>query len=91
MINKIVYRQEDKALVIEPIEGDAVVNFSIDFEALKVFFLTHVDSIKYIVIEGGNIHIEPNQGEVVTLITSNLIDSKLFDAFIIECELLIND
>ena len=102
-IKQIVYREEDGALMIianNP-EAPIIPRFVQDLtteqktviENLRVFVLTKITDIKYVVYtaEGNTLNLESNQDENIALNVSDLGDDKpIFDAVGLLCTQLIN-
>ena len=102
-IKQIVYREEDGALMIianNP-EAPIIPRFVKDLtteqktviENLRVFVLTKITDIKYVVYtaEGNTLNLESNQDENITLNVSDLGDDKpIVDAVGLLCTQLIN-
>ena len=102
-IKQIVYREEDGALMIIANNPDAPIipRFVQDLtteqktviENLRVFVLTKITDIKYVVYtaEGNTLNLESNQDENITLNVSDLEDDKpIVDAVGLLCTQLIN-
>ena len=102
-IKQIVYREEDGALMIIANNPDAPIipRFVQDLttkqktviENLRVFVLTKITDIKYVVYtaEGNTLNLESNQDENITLNVSDLGDDKpTVDAVGLLCTQLIN-
>ena len=102
-IKQIVYREEDGALMIIANNPDAPIipRFVQDLtteqktviENLRVFVLTKITDIKYVVYtaEGNTLNLESNQDENITLNVSDLGDDKpIVDAVGLLCTQLLN-
>ena len=102
-IKQIVYREEDGALMIIANNPDAPIipRFVQDLtteqktviENLRVFVLTKITDIKYVVYtaEGNTLNLESNQDENIALNVSDLGDDKpIVDAVGLLCTQLIN-
>lgn len=102
-IKQIIYREEDGALMIIANNPDAPIipRFVQDLttkqktviENLRVFVLTKITDIKYVVYtaEGNTLNLESNQDENITLNVSDLGDDKpIVDAVGLLCTQLIN-
>ena len=102
-VKQIVYREEDRVLMIIsdnvdfPITPRFYSELSIEnkktIDDLKTFTLMQVSDIKYIVytIEGDVLDLESNQEENVRVIVNKLEgDKSIVDAFILICETLLN-
>ena len=102
-IKQIVYREEDGALMIIANNPDTPIipRFVQDLttkqktviENLRVFVLTKITDIKYVVYtaEGNTLNLESNQDENITLNVSDLGDDKpVVDAVGLLCTQLLN-
>jgi hypothetical protein len=102
-IKQIIYREEDGALMIIANNPDAPIipRFVQDLtteqktviENLRVFVLTKITDIKYVVYtaEGNTLNLESNQDENITLNVADLGDDKpIVDAVGLLCTQLLN-